>query len=266
MTNQITIIDSASSIIAGQGGQSLITGNPSTGSTVSFSLLPSCGPSSQLVVNSYAITVSGLWTGTLQFEASEDGGTTWVPCQSQLVGIETILTRITQNGVYKGNAAAFTNIRIRAVSAISGAVNINFIVSNGNDIQSTIVTNFPVQQHVIVDNFPITNTGISTFSNYALTNTAVDIKTAPGAIANYAFVNRSNADAWIQFFDLFAAQVILGVTIPKFIAWVPQGGAWNEDFNFPLGFLNGISCAATTTPEGSSAPSVALIASPIGYI
>lgn len=137
-SNTITVVDSSSSTTAGQGGQSIITGSPTTGSSVSFPLfsIPTPTPSS------FILTISGTWTGTLQFECSQDG-TYWVPSNTLIVGVDTLITQATANGVFKGNAAALSWIRVRAVQAMTGAAVIEFAQGGGVDVQQSSLLSDP---------------------------------------------------------------------------------------------------------------------------
>ncbi|MHC5536676.1 hypothetical protein ACYOEI_00195 [Singulisphaera rosea] len=168
-SNTITIVDSSSSTTTGQGGQSIITGNPTTGSFVIFPLfaIPSPTP------NSYLMTISGTWTGTLQFETSQDG-TYWVSSDTMIVGIDSVVTQITANGVFKGNAAAVSYIRVRAVAAMTGAANIEFALAGGSDVQhSSLLSNpdNPLAVVISVGN-PVLATGQAII---AVTGTAVQL-------------------------------------------------------------------------------------------
>lgn len=165
----ITIVDSSSSTVTGAGGQSIITGNPTTGSFVVFPLfqIPSTTP------NSYMVTISGTWTGTLQFECSQDG-TYWVPCDTLIVGIESVVTQITANGVFKGNAAAYSYVRVRATQAITGTAIIEFALTGGSDMQHASLLNNAANPFAVVisTGTPVLATGQAII---AVTGTAVQL-------------------------------------------------------------------------------------------
>lgn len=91
--------------------------------------------------------------------------------------------------------------------------------------------------------------------NALITNTAGGILVVSGAhsVHGWSFVNTGNATCYVQVFDLAAATVTLGTTVPKVPVWVPTAGAWEEKFpDEGVAFANGIVIAATTTATGST--------------
>lgn len=265
MTVQITAADTSSSIVTGQGGQSLITGNPSTGSSAVIPLTPVCqyypNETPQPVYSSFSAVISGTWVGQLQVEGSADGGNTYSPYPAQLLGLDTVLSLITGNCTIKGNAAGLTNIRIRASQWTSGTANILFQVFANEDFNNVNVAN-PVS---ITGAVSVTPQSCVPYTNPAgITNTPVQLKAGAGTVSAFDFVNKSNADAYIQFFDALAVNVTLGSTPNLFSVWVPQSGGFDRDLTKPYQFNTGITIAATTAPNNGAAPSSNIIVSSIG--
>lgn len=128
-TQNITVIDSASTTTIGANGQNFITGTPTAGSAATFTL-----------TNEYSVTiqVTGTWTGTLQIEISMDGGTTWSPNAINQDGTSYILNAFSGNFTGRANTVGYTNLRIRAIAAMTGtavvkiteAVGINTVYIN----------------------------------------------------------------------------------------------------------------------------------------
>ncbi|HNP70951.1 MAG TPA: hypothetical protein PKK15_07585 [Kouleothrix sp.] len=112
-TGTITAQDTNSTSAAGQGGQTRISGNPTAGSAVVATFSGAA---------SFAIQVDlGSATGTVQFERSIDGGTTWVPMMLPLYGVAaSSVTSVTASCVAHGSAGANTAVRVRATGAIGG--------------------------------------------------------------------------------------------------------------------------------------------------
>lgn len=110
-TQNITVIDSASTTTIEANGQNFITGTPTAGSAASF-----------VLTNEYSIAmqVTGTWTGTLQIEISLDGGTTWSPNAVNQDGTSYILNAFSGNFTGRANTVGYTNFRIRAITAITG--------------------------------------------------------------------------------------------------------------------------------------------------
>src|SRR5215469_14346770 len=67
---QITIVDTGSATAAGQNGASIVSGTATANSAAALTLNGQ---------TTSRVEVNGTWSGTLQFEASVDNGTTWVP-------------------------------------------------------------------------------------------------------------------------------------------------------------------------------------------
>lgn len=105
-----------------------------------------------------------------------------------------------------------------------------------------------------------TNTGLTTKSDTALSNTAVAIKASSGRVYGYSLFNPSIATVFIQFFNVAAASVTVGTTTPLFVVAVPAGGAVNVLAALPITFSAAFSMAATTTATGSTAPATAAVA------
>lgn len=100
--------------------------------------------------------------------------------------------------------------------------------------------------------------GSQPFFNDAVGSTVVNIKASGQTLlGGLKLVNTTAAAAYLQFFDMPAASVVLGTTAPK---WVVRLGA-NEttnpsDITPPIAFSGvtggGLSCAGTTTPGGNT--------------
>ena len=113
-----------------------------------------------------------------------------------------------------------------------------------------------------------TSGGTSTYAatggtgNALLTNAAVAVKASAGSLYGVSLVNTGAAAAYVQLFDLAAASVTLGTTVPKLSFWVPAGGSWEEKFTgeAKAAFAAATAAAATTTATGSTAPATGVLA------
>lgn len=78
-------------------------------------------------VGSAGFVISGTWTGTITFEGSADGGTTWTAMEAWPLGSRTAVTSATAGGTWQVNAAGLTTLRMRASATMTGkaAVTIN---------------------------------------------------------------------------------------------------------------------------------------------
>lgn len=132
--------------------------------------------------------------------------------------------------------------------------------------QNTMANSLPVVLASNQTSIPVTlNTsttgGWSTYSaqggtgNALLTNSAIAIAASAASLGGVDFVNLGGSAAFVQIFNVAAASVVLGTTVPKIVKWVPAGGSWEEKFgDVGIAFSTAISVAATTTTTGSTAP------------
>lgn len=66
------------------------------------------------------VTVAGTWTGTLQFEQTNDGGLTWVASSGIPQPSGAGVTSTTANGQWAFAVGALTNFRVRASASVTG--------------------------------------------------------------------------------------------------------------------------------------------------
>lgn len=92
---------------------------------------------------------------------------------------------------------------------------------------------------------------------------AVAVKASSGVIHSvYCDNSLSDQDAYVQIFDIAAAGVTLGTSVPELVAWFPAGKAFTYTFRDltnntgVAGFGTAVAAACTTTPNGSTALTV----------
>lgn len=109
------------------------------------------------------------------------------------------------------------------------------------------------------------STAASIFRDVALTNTAVAIKASSGRVLSGHFFNPGSALAYLHFYNVAAASVTVGTTVPVYSIPLPSNanGSVADDWvpPHPIPFATAISMAASTTPNGGTAPSTALVVS-----
>ena len=94
----------------------------------------------------------------------------------------------------------------------------------------------------------------------SLSNTPTSVKnSAAGSLKGLSIDNSgASAPVYIQIFDIaLPSSVTLGTTPPKLSYVCPSTGLANNNVSLPpegVAFANGIQVAATTTPNGSTAP------------
>jgi hypothetical protein len=116
----ITAQDTASSSTTGQNGASIITGTPTANSFRSQAIN---GESAARIL------IGGTWTGTLQFEGSLDGGTTWTPLPARVVGSGYTQSAVTGNGQFLADVSGLTNFRARSTAAMTGTATVGMTFS-----------------------------------------------------------------------------------------------------------------------------------------
>src|SRR5208283_5270103 len=66
------------------------------------------------------LTITGTWTGTIQFEAQGDGNT-WTAVNVIPLASTTPATSTSANGTWQVNTAGFTGLRMRSSASMTGA-------------------------------------------------------------------------------------------------------------------------------------------------
>jgi hypothetical protein len=113
--SNITAADIASASAAGQDGQAIITGAPTAGSFQQWALNGT---------SACRLQISGTWVGTLQFEGSIDGGTTFYVHPARVCATSLTRVAVTANGLFDINVAGLTHLRVRATAWASGTATV----------------------------------------------------------------------------------------------------------------------------------------------
>jgi len=113
-----------------------------------------------------------------------------------------------------------------------------------------------------------TDSGYGNFRTTALTATAQAIKASAGNVYAMTLINPNTDAVYVKLFNVAAASVVLGTTVPVMVMPVPAGdgdtpGVSTLSGDFSRRFFDtAISIAAVTTlaDNGSSAPAAAIYA------
>lgn len=99
-------------------------------------------------------------------------------------------------------------------------------------------------------------------SNALLTNSAVQVVSGQHNLQTMVLYNPNGSVEYVQLFDVLAAGVTLGTTIPKMVIPIPASTAIDLPIenSAQVTFFTAISVAATTTATGSTAPSTGITA------
>lgn len=120
-SSTITATDAATTTTTGQGAVSLVAGTPTANSFQTQAVNAK---------SSAAITVTGTFVGTLNLEASYNGGTTYVPVSGLLRGTSLTTAQITGPSVVSLDVTGVTNLRARASAWTSGTATVQMAFSN----------------------------------------------------------------------------------------------------------------------------------------
>lgn len=131
--NNINTVDSGSTTTAGANNQNIITGNPTNNSTVSTLFSGN---------SSFAVLITGTFVGTLQFERTLDGGTTWTSIGAFSAGTNYATQTTTAPGAFHGNSSSSNGIRVRATTWTSGVASVRILLGHGT---GTITIGNPIR-------------------------------------------------------------------------------------------------------------------------
>jgi len=82
------------------------------------------------------------------------------------------------------------------------------------------------------------------------TGAAANVTAGAATLLSVDINNGTGADAFVQLFDVAAASVILGTTVPVMSFAVEASASINVQLQSPKRFLTRISCGSTTTRTG----------------
>jgi len=150
------------------------------------------------------LVLSGTWTGTVQFEATGDGGVTWVAVNVLPLNSTSAVTSTSANGTWQVNTAGFTGLRMRSSASMTGTAVATITYSaasarlnGGGGGGGTTVNDLASSPHLFVNSFAAPNLGTaqpsaSDLSTGALVNgitaTTQAITDATTKLATDAFV------------------------------------------------------------------------------
>lgn len=173
----ITTQDVGSASATGYAGQVFFIGNPTAGSTASYTLNS---------IQTVMIEVKGIWTGTLAIEVSSDAGITWVARGIHVVGTAIFSSSVTANVIGSLNGSAKTNVRVRATAAVTGTANVTMLVS---DNPSNVYVANPIK---VVDGSSVTSSTLLTIKAASSAAGTADTSVVVGLSPNSPLPTGSN--------------------------------------------------------------------------
>lgn len=230
-TQNITVVDSATTTTLNANFQAFMTGTPTAGSTASFALSS---------FESIEVMATGTWTGTLQSEISMDGGTTWFTRGVKQAGVVNISSSFTSNFGGGLNFAGMTNYRLRATSAMTGTATVRVVATTHP--ASVTVTNPEVEA-----GRGVLSTFTKDYSAGNLTTGAfVTVIASTGSIINEEDIFDTSG---LDYYLAYAATCGALSNAANAVIVSPSGGI--KDFQIPTGQCVGIEAKTATISAGS---------------
>ncbi len=194
----ITAVDVVTTTVTNSIGQTITSGTPTAGSSVS------CVLSAHTVV---MVELSGTYNGTVALERSVDSGTNYVPFSMEevAIGLTASSLAISDNKVYvlSGNAGGLTNFRARCTAITSGTLTVK--VQPGFGTRQVIANQGPpntVANAWPVELIPATTGGLAIYSFLSTSAVqAASIKNSAGQVYAIEFFNNSTSIAYVRLYN-----------------------------------------------------------------
>jgi hypothetical protein len=227
-------------------------------------------------VASGSVTLSGTWSGTVQFEASGDNMNVWSSIAAYPLAGGSSVTSATGNGAWQVALGGMTHFRVRASTYSSGTITAEIFTSIASLSQSggvagsvTAIGNgtagssdsHPVTVQGIASMTPLQVTpqtnaasgGAATASSQSSLTTAVAIKASAGNLYAFQVTNGAATACYLEFINAASGPTLgTGAVYSFYVA-----GSGSLTFSpGSLGLSNfstGISVGMATTYNGSSA-------------
>lgn len=184
-----------------------------------------------------------------------------------LVAGSATIGALTANQSVNGTQWAGTAVDVNSGSKSAGTLRVTLAtdqvqLTNALKVDGSAVTQ-PVSGTVTATTE--LSTGLTTFSNTALTNTKTAVKASAGKVYGWMIHNPSAATTYIQVWNVAIGSITVGTTAPTYTIPLPTGASANVFTDRGITHSTEINIAATTTPTGSTAPASAAVVS-IFYI
>lgn len=119
-SGNITVVDSGTTTTVGFNNVNVYTGTATASSYVQQALNGA---------SAFRASVSGTFVGTIQFEISVDGGTSWTTTGPIGSGTVYRVGSVTNIGHFYGDCAGATHVRARSIAFSSGPITIQFAIT-----------------------------------------------------------------------------------------------------------------------------------------
>lgn len=243
-------LNSRGELILGGGGGVV------TGATALQSAAAATGNGTALNVTGYNVAtaeVTGTFVGTITWEGSRDGGTTYYSIDATAIG-GSVATTATTTGLYTLSVKALTHIRARVSAYTSGSITVAANLSISTPLNQNHATTLStllagedptngVTAHV---RKPL---AVTTYTPDLDTSAALEAssvtKASPGVLYGFSCANTNAAARWIQFFN--STTVPADTTVPFLEYSVPAEGTYALYFEQGIPFSTGIAWCISST-------------------
>ena len=237
------------------------------------------------------LTTGNTATGVVWGVQGSQDGTNWefLPWSVASSTFNTPLTGATNlTGTYYFFAAGWAQVRISVAAIASGNFPTNLRTTTGvypaRSVTAVITGALPAGTNAIgsltagsaligkvgidqttpgTTNLVATElaTGLTPFSNTALSSTKTAVKAGAGRVHGWMIHNPSAATTFIQVWNVAIGSITVGTTAPTYVITIPAGASANVFSEKGIVHSTEINIAATTTASGSSAPATAAVVS-----
>jgi len=124
----------------------------------------------------------------------------------------------------------------------------NVLVDTDGHVQVDVVAALPAGSATIgnVGMAPQTSGGLSFFKSIDLDESEEEAKGSAGQVFGWYIHNNASAVRYVKFYNVLAAGVTVGTTVPDLTIPVPANSAANVEFTNGIAFSTAITVAATT--------------------
>lgn len=194
------------------------------------------GNGTALAVSGYGVAtieVTGTFVGTITWEGSRDGGTTYYSVDATAIG-GSVATTATTTGLYTISVNALTHIRARVSAYTSGSITVVANLSIVEPLNQNHATTLSTQLGALIDKI---STREEKYSYTNLTASAL-VRTGAGQVKG-VFVASTTAGTFKLWDNTSAATTILvNTATPATVGWYDLGDA---------GFTTGLYCTIANT-------------------
>lgn len=202
-------------------------------------------------LNTVLVTLTGTYSFTLVFEASDDNGTTWFPIQMATVNANTVAishSTASATQAYEASCHAFTTFRVRCSAFTSAGTHTVRITGTSRAVEPAPVIQAVPSQTIA------TPSGSAHSLTAAATTNATSVKTTAANLFELTVDNFTASTKWFKLYNKASAPTV-GTDVPVLTVPIPANsfvsvnfGQNGKRFTTGLAFaITGAQAVADTT-------------------